>query len=91
MKNRKKLNSLRHTVEKIDRKILQLFSRRFLTTQKIQNLKREFGLPIYQKTREQKLFKKYALLEATLGLPRHFTKKLFRYIFSYSKKNDTMV
>lgn len=91
MKKKQKLLHLRRTVEGIDKKILHLFSKRFITTKEIQNLKIEFGLQINQKTREQKLLKKYEALSARLGLSPTFTKKLFRHIFSYSKKNATII
>lgn len=80
------LNGLRRRVETIDDKIIKLIIVRFRTTNQIQNLKIEFGIPVSQKNREQILLKKYLKGTNRGPLPRKFVEKLFRLIFSYSKK-----
>lgn len=81
----KSLRRLRQQVETLDKKIISLLAARFRITNKIQNLKSEFGVKIHQEKREHALFKKYLSRNAK-HLPSVFLKKLFTLIFSYSKK-----
>lgn len=83
----KSLSHLRKRVETLDKKIIALLIIRFRTTNKIQNLKREFGIKIHQGKREYVLLKKYLTRNAK-HLPAQFLKKLFALIFSYAKKSD---
>lgn len=82
----KPLNRLRKQIEILDKKIIALLIARFRTTNKIQNLKREFGMKINQQQRERTLLKKYLSSQNAKKLPAEFLKKLFSFIFSYSKK-----
>lgn len=87
---REKLERIRKNVEVIDKKILRLLKERFISTNKIQILKREISAPIHQKQREKLLLEKYAVFAAKIGLPPDLVEKVFRNIFSYSKKTDIM-
>lgn len=82
-----RLHKLRKKVEAIDERIIILLIARFRTTNQIQNLKREFAIPVNQKIREQNLLKKYFKGREQGPLPRKLIEKLFRLIFSYSKKS----
>ena len=82
-----RLKLFRQKVERIDKRIIEFLGRRFRITKEIQNLKRQFGLPHTQKTREQELSLQYAKYARKYSLPAHFIEKIFRTIFSYSKKS----
>ena len=82
----KKLNLTGKEVETIDKKILELLTKRFQATDKIQTIKAELGLEITQKSRETDLLEKYAQKAREYGLPSDLIKKIFKMVFSYSKK-----
>jgi len=82
----KKLNLIRKEVETIDKKILELLTERFQATDKIQTIKTELGLKITQKGRETGLLEKYTQKAKEYGLPSDLIKKIFKMVFSYSKK-----
>lgn len=82
----KKLNLIRKAVETIDKKILELLTKRFQATDNIQTIKTELGLKITQKGRETDLLEKYTQKAKEYGLPSDLIKKIFKMVFSYSKK-----
>ena len=73
-------------METIDKKILELLTERFQATDKIQTIKTELGLKITQKGRETGLLEKYTQKAKEYGLPSDLIKKIFKMVFSYSKK-----
>lgn len=73
-------------METIDKKILELLTKRFQATDKIQTIKTELGLKITQKGREIDLLEKYTQKAKEYGLPSDLIKKIFKMVFSYSKK-----
>lgn len=81
-----KLTSLRKKVENVDKKIIKLLIERFRLTQQIQDIKRESGLPLLQKKREQTLLKSHLLLAKQHSLDRSLVKEIFSLVFSYAKK-----
>lgn len=86
----KELSRLRKQVEHIDQKILTLLASRFSLTQQIQLLKKANGMGIFQKSREEELLKKYRSLSKGKKLAPGLAEKLYRLIFSYSKKAGIM-
>lgn len=87
----KKLNNLRRRVQNIDLKIIKLLVERFRVTRKIQALKKRLAEPITQKAREVSLLKGYLWFAQEHKLPLTFIKKLFRLLFSYSKKSGIII
>lgn len=86
MLNIKKLHLLRKHIEKIDCDIIKLLNQRFITTNKIQLLKRQLGIKTKQNPREISLIKKYLNLAKRTAIPLQLIKQVFPLIFSYSKK-----
>ena len=82
-----KLQKIRRKIESIDVAIIKLLAKRFGSTQQIQVLKRELALPIHQKKREKLLLSKYSASAKKYGLPVALIKKLFLWVFQYSKKS----
>lgn len=85
-----KLTILRQEVEKIDQMLITQLIKRFQKTAKIQQLKKQLGLPLTQKKREQSLLQKHFSRARKGKLPDSLIKRLFNLIFSYSKKSDIM-
>ncbi|MEK7523693.1 MAG: chorismate mutase [Patescibacteria group bacterium] len=85
-----KLTLLRQEVEKIDKMLITQLIKRFQKTAKIQQLKKQLGLPLTQKKREQALLQKHFSRARKGKLQGSLIKRLFNLIFSYSKKTGIM-
>lgn len=83
-----KLNVLRDEIDKIDRALLDLLSKRFLLVSQIGEIKSRFGLLIYDTEREEKVIS-YRRMEAiTLGLSPDLVEDVLRRIMSESYCNE---
>jgi len=82
MKN--KLEKQRNIINKIDKRILNLLEKRFITVKNIADYKKKNGLNIFQPDREKEIIKK--LIKETQILNNEFVEKLYRLIFRESKK-----
>lgn len=85
-----RINFLRKKIDRLDISILKLLKKRFSTTDEIQAEKRKHKMPILQKGRERALLQTYLKFAESNGLPGALTLKIFRAIFSYSKKSGTI-
>jgi len=81
------LQKLRNDVQLIDRSIIKLLGKRFKATEQIQSIKRQLKMPINQKKREKELLEKYIKAAIKLNIPTPVINKLFKVVFSYSKKS----
>lgn len=52
------LDDLRKQLDEIDRSIATLFEQRMIVIEKVTAIKQKYSLPIYDPTREQKMFEK---------------------------------
>lgn len=86
MSQHQSIQKLRKGILAIDKKIIELFAQRFKTTKEIQDLKREFGLPLTQKKREKELVKIYKKWAEQKLIPDGLIERIFQAVFSYSKK-----
>jgi chorismate mutase len=79
------IKKLRKNVDEIDRKILRLVEGRRSLTKEIGRIKRENGMPYYDKKREEEIVSRLARKSK---LDKKFTKKLFMGIIAYCRKNE---
>ena len=80
------LENIRKRIDKIDKQILEILSKRFALVEKINLIKKKKKVPVFDPSREQKLYQKIAKNSLDLGLSKDFTKKLFNLILEESKR-----
>ncbi|MBQ3394218.1 MAG: chorismate mutase [Oscillospiraceae bacterium] len=84
MENSEKLKQLRKEIDGINRRMLELFTRRMDVSREISHVKEEMGLPTYDPERENRI------LERVTGEtdPEYieYTKRLFRTLMDLSKE-----
>ncbi len=81
-----KLKIKRRELDKIDKEILDLLRRRFEVIKEITETKKEAGLPVYDKSREEEVLVTRSIWGLERGIPLEFTEKLFKMILDESKK-----
>ncbi len=83
--NDKELQELRKKIDALDKELLLNLEERFELVNDVARLKKNKGLPIRDKEREEDVIKsKYGLTE----LPEEFVAKLFRLIIDESIKQE---
>ncbi|PIN91521.1 hypothetical protein COU61_02235 [Candidatus Pacearchaeota archaeon CG10_big_fil_rev_8_21_14_0_10_35_13] len=80
------LEKLREEVDEIDKKVLELLSKRKKVVEQIGKIKQEKHLVINDKNREDELIKNVIKKGQTLGLEGKYLRKLYKEIIKYSKK-----
>lgn len=76
----KLLEKYRKAIDREDKKILQALSRRLQNAEKIGKLKKELGLPVFQKNRWAEVIKTRRQLSKALGLSAPFVSALYHVI-----------
>ena len=82
-----KLFKYRKKIDKIDNKIINLLSKRFINVKKIGELKQLRGIPINDSGREEKIIERLYQLDGQ-ALPQEHIKLIFETIFKISKDNQ---
>lgn len=82
-----KIASLRKKVDKLDKSLIQTLAQRFKITNEIQKEKITQGIGLLQKKREKILLNRYLKLSRCENIPPDCIAKIFKVIFSSSKKN----
>ena len=80
------LENIRKRIDKIDKQILEILSKRFALVEKINLIMKKKKVPVFDPSREQQLYQKIAKNSLDLGLSKDFTKKLFNLILEESKR-----
>lgn len=83
-----KLDILRDEIDKIDKDLLNLLSKRFSLVSKIGEIKSRFGLLIYDSDREKRVIACRKMEATTLGVSPDFVEELLRYIMRESYCNE---
>lgn len=78
------LDRYRKTVDQIDRALLLLFAKRFALVKKIGEHKKEEGLPVIDKNREEAMVEKLLMKGKEHGLRETFIKTVWHRIFQES-------
>jgi chorismate mutase-like protein len=79
------LKKLRSKIDKIDDQLIKLLAKRKVLVKTIGQLKREQGLPIFNKNREAEINKKLARDAQKFGLRLIFLKKIWLLIMREAK------
>jgi chorismate mutase len=80
------LQQLRENINTIDRSIIELLAKRFGIAKQIGEIKKQSGMSIEDRDREQRLFEFYRKLGDEFGVDQVFLKKLFEDIIEESKR-----
>lgn len=95
MKHLKKLEQdlkkFRKQIDKIDSEIIKLLCKRFLITNKIGILKKEYNILPRDKKRENKIFKRIENLSIKRGLNPNLILKIYKLIFKEVVKNHKKI
>lgn len=70
----RELENLRLSIDKLDRKLLEILAERLKVVKKIKAVKKNEKIPILDPEREQKLHRKIAKTSLVLGLDTEFAK-----------------
>ncbi len=80
------LNNLRNKINKIDNELIKLLYDRQKISKEIGIFKQKNNLPIHNPKREEEILKNLSLLAKKNNLNPELIEKLFKTIFTYSKK-----
>lgn len=82
----KTLQDLRKEIDGIDEALMELFAKRFVCSKEIADIKKETGMPVYDKAREEELFAYIEKLATKKGVPAYIAKELFTQIVHQSRR-----
>lgn len=85
------LEQLREKINKVDRAIIQKLAARRKIALQIGRAKAKLGKPILDPAREAKLLQQYEALAEQHQLDPSWLKKLFKTIFTYSRKQQRQI
>ncbi|HVV68254.1 MAG TPA: chorismate mutase [Gammaproteobacteria bacterium] len=84
-----KLEQLRKKIDVIDAAIIEKLKQRQKLTQQIGQYKALHNIPIKDRVREENLLTHYEELSEQHGLPPLLVTRLFKIIFTYSRKQQS--
>ena len=84
--SRRKLDKIRRGIDRVDDAIVRQLARRRRLVLELAQLKREFGIPIFDRKREQALVERVRRWGKQHGLNEEFVEVLFRLIVMNSKE-----
>ena len=74
------LSALRDSIDSVDEQLLGMLARRFALTAEVGSIKKQFGLPAVDSTREAAQMERFAELSAQHGLDPAFARRVMRLI-----------
>jgi chorismate mutase len=77
---------LRHDIETIDRRIVELLAERLELGRKTGGIKREAGRPILDAAREAEVIRRAVTAARELGVPQEATREIFWHIVGMSRR-----
>jgi chorismate mutase len=80
------LAQLRHDIETIDRRIVELLAERLELGRKTGGIKREAGRPILDAAREAEVIRRAVTAARELGVPQEATREIFWHIVGMSRR-----
>lgn len=80
------LNKIRNKINKIDNNLIKLLSQRQKVSKEIGIFKLKNNLPIYNPKREQEVIENLSTLAKKNKLDPKLIQKIFKTIFTYSKR-----
>jgi len=82
----KDIEKLRREINNVDQELVSLLAKRFQLTSQIGAIKREKGLDVFDKNREQEILEKWLQVS---DLEPEFLKNILNLILSESKKRQS--
>lgn len=82
----KTLQDIRHKIDEIDAKIMHLLANRFACSTAVANIKKETGMPVFDRAREEELFARLEQLAKKEGVPVAAAKGVFDEIVHQSRR-----
>jgi chorismate mutase len=82
----KDIEKLRREINNVDQELVSLLAKRFQLTSQIGAIKREKGLKVFDKNREQEILEKWLQVS---DLEPEFLKNILNLILSESKKRQS--
>ena len=79
-----KLEELRKEIDKCDKQIVDLFSKRFEIVKQIGKFKKENNIPVVDNNRFQKVLEKVANIAEKQGVSKDFINDIYNIIHKYS-------
>ena len=79
------LGQLRHDIEAIDRKLVELLAERLELGRRTGEIKREAGRPILDAAREAEVIRRAVTAARELGVPQEATREIFWHIVGMSR------
>ena len=80
------LAQLRHEIEAIDRRLVELLAERMDIGRRTGELKREAGRPILDAAREAEVIRRAVTAARELGVPQEETREIFWHIVGMSRR-----
>jgi monofunctional chorismate mutase len=82
----KELEEIRDTIDRIDRDILKLLAERFLCTQQVADYKRKIQKPVFDSSREEKIFEQIRKHASDFHIPKDIAEAVFKEIIHQSRR-----
>lgn len=86
MRNMKTLQNFRDEIDAIDAKLIDLLAQRFACSTSIADIKKETGMPVFDRSREEFLFARIEKIAKEKGVPAKIAKELFHEIVHQSRR-----
>lgn len=80
------LAQLRHDIERLDRRIVELLAERLELGRRTGEIKREAGRPILDAAREAEVIRRAVTAARELGVPQEETREIFWHIVGMSRR-----
>ncbi len=80
------MDEIRHQIEVIDKELIELLGKRMKLSLEIGNSKKEFGLPIQDKEREEEVRAMLKKMAKDNELSEEFVNHLYTHIFIESRR-----
>lgn len=80
------LAQLRHDIERIDRRVVELLAERLELGKRTGEIKRDAGRPILDAAREAEVIRRAVTAARELGVPQEATREIFWHIVGMSRR-----
>lgn len=79
------LTKVRKEIDKLDHQLMKLFKKRVTLVERVGMIKKKYGLPIFNKTRELEIDKKLDKFAKKHGLRKTFLQKIWKVMIDEAK------
>lgn len=79
------LTKVRQEIDKLDQQLLKLFKKRVKLVERVGIIKKKYGMPIFNKTRELEIDRKLDKFAKKHGLRKTFLQKIWKTMIDEAK------